>query len=240
MIDIHCHALYGVDDGAKDIRESAAMLREAKRQGIQAIILTPHYRHGMFPYPRRRIMEHFRKLQPVAEKAGLRLYLGCECHVNSRTAEHFLSGRCIPLAGGDYVLTEYSFEAEYSYIYGQTRKLVSCGYIPVIAHAERCGCLLKKPGLCGELSSAGACIQLNADSILGLAGKQAERFCRKVLKKGMADLVASDAHGIRRRANHMGQCRKYVAGKYGEAYAGSLFGGNAQKILDSGEKGPAA
>lgn len=46
MIDIHCHLLYGVDDGAKTIEESVAMLEAAKEQGISAMILTPHYRPG--------------------------------------------------------------------------------------------------------------------------------------------------------------------------------------------------
>ena len=41
MIDIHCHLLYGVDDGAKTIEESVAMLEAAKEQGISAMILTP-------------------------------------------------------------------------------------------------------------------------------------------------------------------------------------------------------
>ena len=54
MIDIHCHLLYGVDDGAKTIEESVAMLEAAKEQGISAMILTPHYRHGMFAYPKGR------------------------------------------------------------------------------------------------------------------------------------------------------------------------------------------
>ena len=58
MVDIHCHLLYGVDDGAKTIEESAAMLQEAKNQGISAIILTPHYRHGFFAYPKEEIEEH--------------------------------------------------------------------------------------------------------------------------------------------------------------------------------------
>ena len=58
MIDIHCHLLYGVDDGAKTIEESVAMLEAAKEQGISAMILTPHYRHGMFAYPKEEIEEH--------------------------------------------------------------------------------------------------------------------------------------------------------------------------------------
>ena len=54
MIDIHCHALYGVDDGADDLDESRAMIRHAKSQGIDGIIFTPHYRHGMFAYPKKK------------------------------------------------------------------------------------------------------------------------------------------------------------------------------------------
>ncbi|MEZ3437049.1 MAG: hypothetical protein K1W34_21075, partial [Lachnospiraceae bacterium] len=56
MVDIHCHALYGVDDGAANIEESAAMLKQAASQGVEAVVLTPHYRHGMFPYPKERIL----------------------------------------------------------------------------------------------------------------------------------------------------------------------------------------
>ena len=61
MIDIHCHMTYGVDDGSKSIEESVAMLQEAKNQGIKAIILTPHYRHGMFTYPIEEIEERVQK-----------------------------------------------------------------------------------------------------------------------------------------------------------------------------------
>ena len=43
MIDIHCHMLYGVDDGAKSLEESVLMLKDAKKQGVDEIILTPHY-----------------------------------------------------------------------------------------------------------------------------------------------------------------------------------------------------
>ena len=78
MIDIHCHLLYGVDDGAKTIEESVAMLEAAKEQGISAMILTPHYRHGMFAYPKEEIEEHFRILEPYAQKLGIYLALGTE------------------------------------------------------------------------------------------------------------------------------------------------------------------
>ena len=107
MIDIHCHLLYGVDDGAKTIEESVAMLEAAKEQGISAMILTPHYRHGMFAYPKEEIEEHFRILEPYAQKLGIYLALGTEYHVNSHIVEALDSGRCRTMAGSRYVLSEY-------------------------------------------------------------------------------------------------------------------------------------
>lgn len=74
-----------------------------------------------------------------------------------------------------------------------------------------------------EISNTGAYIQVNADSILGLDGKAAEKFCRKILKKGWVDIVASDAHGENVRACHLGECKEYVARKYGEDYAELIF-----------------
>lgn len=231
MVDIHCHALYGVDDGASSIEESIAMLRRADSQGIKAVVLTPHYRFGMFGYPTEQVQAHFGLLKQEAEKIGIALYLGCEYHVNSRILEALQENQCFSLAGGDFVLTEYSFNTDFSYIYTQTQKLISCGYIPVIAHVERYECFLKDPKLCPELSNTGAYIQINADSVLGLDGKAAEKFCRKILKKGWADIVASDAHGITRRACHLKECMEYITGKYGEAYAELLFKGNPGKVV---------
>ena len=92
MIDMHCHLLYGVDDGSPTIEESVKMLVEAKNQGIEKIILTPHYRHGMFAYPKEKIEENFEKLKPYGEKLGIQIYLGTEYHVNSQIVDAFQSG----------------------------------------------------------------------------------------------------------------------------------------------------
>ena len=57
--DLHTHILYGVDDGARTMRESLALLEEASEQGVTDIVLTPHYRKGMFAYPTEDILKHF-------------------------------------------------------------------------------------------------------------------------------------------------------------------------------------
>ena len=236
IIDIHNHSLCGVDDGAKDLRESIEMLQAAAAQGIVAIILTPHYRHGMFAYPLDTIDEQYHMLKQEVEALGIRLYPGCEYHVNSGITDAFMSGRCHTLADGDYVLTEYSYQTEYSDMTRYTQQLLSCGYIPVIAHVERYACIQKEPGLCDMLADMGAVIQVNADSVLGLDGRGVARVCRKLLKKGLADVIASDAHGIKERPNHMGECYAYVAKKYGEDYAEQLFYRNPARITGAAHR----
>ena len=233
-IDIHNHSLYGVDDGPENIAESIRMLEAAKAQHIDAVILTPHLRHGMFPYQTDVIEANFATLKAEAAKRGIdiKLYLGCEHHVDSDILEHIQSKRCHTLNDSEYVLTEYSHSTPYSYIKEYTHKLVSYGYQPIVAHIERYECFVKKPQLAEELSRMGALIQINADSVLGIDGKYLEKACRKLLKLGIADIIASDAHGMTDRMNHMDECYRYVAKKYGEAYANELCCSNPQMILE--------
>lgn len=231
MIDIHCHLLYGVDDGPKTIEESVAMLEEARNQGIEAIILTPHYRHGMFAYPKETIEEHFLLLQAYAAKLGITLALGTEYHVNGQVVESMGNGRCRTLAGSHYVLSEYSHATEFAYIYQSAQEMILHGYIPVIAHTERYECMTADLERASQLRELGAWIQLNADAILGLEGRVTRKFCKKMLCEGLADVVASDSHGIKDRACHMNDCRKFLEKKYDADYAKRLLLENPLKIL---------
>lgn len=236
MTDIHNHSLFGVDDGARTPEESIKMLQAAKEQGIDAVILTPHYRHGMFFYPQDKVHEHFEMLRERADEIGIKLYLGCEFHVNSRILDSFRQGRCETLAGSDYVLLEFDYETEYTYILHHTKQMLFNGYIPVIAHAERYQCLLSAPERCMELKQMGVLIQINADSVLGKEGFKAKLFCRKLLKNGGVHFIASDAHGIKERQNHLGESYFYIKRKYGREYAEHIFCKNPEKIISNIER----
>lgn len=231
MIDIHCHRLFQVDDGSKSLEESVEMLRIAKEQKITAVILTPHYRHGMFGYPKNEVEANFAALHPYAAKLGIDLHLGTEYHVNSRMMEAFSSGRCHTLAGSRYILTEYSGAGEYTFMEQMTQEAIRYGYIPVIAHVERYRCIVEQPERAAQLQRLGAWIQVNADAVLGLEGWGPKRFCKRLLKEGWVDVVASDCHGIWERACHLDRCYALVEKKYGHARAEELFCENPGQIL---------
>lgn len=231
MIDIHCHRLFQVDDGSKSLEESVEMLRIAKEQKITAVILTPHYRHGMFGYQKNEVDANFAALQPYAAKLGIDLHLGTEYHVNSRMMEAFSSGRCHTLAGSRYILTEYSGTSEYTFVEQMTQEAIRYGYIPVIAHVERYRCIVEQPERAAQLQRLGAWIQVNADAVLGLEGWGPKHFCKRLLKEGWVDVVASDCHGIRERACHLDKCYALIEKKYGHARAEELFCENPGQIL---------
>lgn len=231
MIDIHCHLLYGVDDGPETIEESIAMLKVAAEQGVTDIVLTPHYRRGMFKFDKEQVIENKAKLEPYAEEIGIHLYLGTEFHVNGAILDYLESGRCLTLSNSEYVLTEYEFDTEYSYIFKTTQELLRHGYIPVIAHVERYGCIVKKPQHLDELQEIGALVQMNAGAIIGEEGWGTKNFCKKALKNGWVDIVASDSHGIKKRICYMEDCYDYLTEKYGERVAHRLMIKNPKNMI---------
>ena len=60
MLDLHCHILPGIDDGAKNSEISLALLNEEMKQGVKAIAFTPHF------HPNRVSLEEFLGLLAAA------------------------------------------------------------------------------------------------------------------------------------------------------------------------------
>ena len=237
MIDIHTHLLFGVDDGPKTMELSVEMLKAAKAQGIEAMILTPHYRHGMFAYPKEKIEENFEELEKVAEEIGIDIYLGTEHHVNSMMLEYIETGRVHTLADTQYVLAEFKHDTEFDYIAKSIRDLLRNGYIPIVAHVERYMCMHEDLNRVDWLRDVGAMVQVNANAVLGLDGFRAKGFTKKLLKYGYVDFIASDSHDMDKRANNLGKCREYLMKKkYDERYIDKIMRRNAIEILDSIEE----
>lgn len=233
MVDIHCHILYGVDDGSGSAETSRRIIDSMARQKITDVIATPHYRRHMFAYPQEAIEEAFRNISEYAQSAGIRLYPGCEYHVDHDIYSCLKDKRVHTLADTRYVLTEYSYSDDLPRIVEYTQELVMRGWQPVIAHAERCQVFQRKPKLIFEALDAGAMVQLNAGSILGTEGWGVKRCARKLLDLEAADFIASDTHDLEDRACRMEECRELVSRKYGEETAVRLFEKNAQQILSS-------
>lgn len=235
MIDIHSHLLFGVDDGPRYIEESLDMLQDAAEQGVTAMILTPHYRGGMFSYPKDLIDKNLAELKAKSKNIGVELYLGTELHMSSNSVEYLKTQRVRTLAGTHYVLAEYKPESDFAFIKNSVQDLIRHGYIPIVAHVERYACL-RDIECISFLREIGAMIQVNADAIIGKDGFRAKAYTKKLLAGGLVDFVGSDCHSSNRRRSHMGKCREYLYKKFDKRYVDDIFYNNANEILLAIEK----
>lgn len=240
IVDIHCHILPNVDDGADGEKEAVQLLKSEYVNGVSDVILTPHYRRGIFETPEDVIEKQFQKLERyvAARMEGkINIYLGCEYHRDSQMVSDLNMGKRPTLANSQYVLVEFSSVHGYSVLRKQIYDLVNAGYIPIIAHIERYGCLVNEPSLIEELIALGAEVQVTAGAVLGADGWTIKWFCRKLLKKQIVHYIASDAHNMNTRPVDLGKCAELVEKKYGKPYARKVFIENPRKIIQGRIKG---
>lgn len=240
LCDMHCHILPGVDDGAKTMDEALDLLEEEYRQGVRAIILTPHFRKEMFETPRSVCLERLQALSLSAKERqkkspgmfeGLHVYLGTEFHVNQDMTETLKTDPAYRMNGTDYVLTEFSSYHTESEVRTTVNNLLIEGWIPIIAHIERYPAC-RKMQVVEDLRSMGALIQVNADAILGREGFGNRHFTGKLLAQGLVDLIGSDAHNMKSRAPHMSECATYIEKKFGLSAARKLMWSNPLSIAE--------
>lgn len=236
IIDIHCHILPGIDDGAANISETVKMLRMAAAEGITDIIATPHFRAGrIFPPPD----TVYEKLllavgAAAAEGIAIKLYPGNEIYYREDLPEMLRSRKILTLNGSEYALVEFSPAAMYETVRNGLDSLLTAGFTPVLAHAERCACLIDDCERAFFLREMGAKIQVNAGSVTGKSGAEPKKFVHRLLRENAVDFIGTDAHGSERRPPEIAACRNLIERKYGEEIAAAATSGNAEKILEKG------
>lgn len=231
LVDVHCHIIPYVDDGAKDMKTAVKMLKMEYEEGVRVIIATPHFRKKMFETTRLEIIKQFLLLHEEAKKIGdgMELFLGCEFHANEEMVKLLHEKKVSTMAGSRYVLTEFKNSAEFEYINEKILSLLAEGYRPIIAHIERVSCFRKDLELVEELVNIGAKVQVNTESIIG--DFSTKRFCKKLMKKNLLHFVGTDCHDTKNRPPRMQEAYDYVAKKFGSEYAFQLFVKNPMKII---------
>lgn len=193
MRDMHCHILPGVDDGAKDLDMSLAMLDAAREAGVTSIVCTPHARDPYFDYGA--MWSAFREL---CHHASTPLSMGFEV-AHKKLLELGIDEWAERLAiqdTGEFLL-ELDFgcsEADFRVYERTIFELQGRGLAVVIAHPERYRAIQKKPELAGRLVDLGCQLQASAGFVAGGLLDPASRCARKLLKRGLYSCVASDAH----------------------------------------------
>lgn len=225
MIDTHCHILPGVDDGAKSLAESMAMAKEAAKQGITKIVATPHHNNGLYENNGYDIITAVNQLnkQLKDENIPIEVLSGQEPRINGDLLGDLGIGQVLPLnRTTNYVLIEFPT----SHVPGYTTQLLFdmqiMGYKPIIVHPERNQELMENPDKLYRLVKNGALTQIIAGNLIGKAGKKIERFANQLIEANLTHLIASDAHGVKKRGFYMREALNYLRKHYGETTAYQL------------------
>ena len=197
MIDLHCHVLPGLDDGARLLEETLDMARSAPANNIDTIVATPHTLNGFFVNTWENVVSLTSTVQKAidAEDIAITLYPAMEAQVCPELFDALENGQAATINDNSrYMLLEFP---PFSMPPGSMEfvfKLKLQGITPVIAHPERNLILQNDLKQLYDLVKMGALCQLTALSVTGYLGPSVQKSSEQMIKTGLAHVIATDAH----------------------------------------------
>lgn len=233
MIDIHCHILPGIDDGAGTIDDSVKIVRELALYGIDKIIATPHYvNETNYMSPRvenAKLLVDLRK-KLAEEGISTEIFLGNEIYIDNKILDLLKRGKITSLANSRYLLVEFSLNDEFPNYEDVLRDLINSDYKVVLAHPERYAIIQKDYEVAENLREMGVLFQCNLGSLTGKYGKSAQKLVKKLAKDGMVFTFGSDTHHYGRN-DYLVKAFKKLRKIYGEDGMKKVLVTNPAKIL---------
>lgn len=192
-VDIHSHILYGIDDGSKSLEESKEIIKQHIEMGFKDIVVTPHYIENSDYITNNEEKEKILKTLKK-EFNDINLYLGNEVFINNNIEELLNNNEISTINGSKYLLIELPLHNKIKNATDMIYELRIKGIIPIIAHPERYEFVQKNPDSVDELIEEGAILQSNYGSIIGVYGEHAKKTMKKLLKKNVISVLATDIH----------------------------------------------
>ena len=235
MIDIHTHILPGIDDGAKDLTESLALLKLAESDGITHMVATPHIHVGRFNNATAQIQNDLESLKREAHREGINVKLAAAGEVRL-DIELMAMANKLPFIGKIADKNVLLLELPHSHMPQGYDKFIQWlakqNIRVIIPHPERNRDIQSNLYYIHHLNQLGCDFQLTASSIEGEWGESAQEISLQMLKDGLVNYVASDAHSVKRRPPILSQARKAVAQLIGEEQATMLFITNPLQLTE--------
>jgi protein-tyrosine phosphatase len=197
VIDLHTHILPGIDDGSQSMEESLEMCRLAVADGITTMVATPHYNQTGSISNSKVLYSAISRLQEALQSESLELTIlpGCELPVFPELNAHVsVPNSCLTINNSTYFLLEFRPFAVPANIEQFLVNILDSGLTPIIAHPERCDWFSHNTALLTRLVNQGVMLQLTAGSITGGFGVPARDFSLRLIRQGLAHIIASDAH----------------------------------------------
>ncbi|MDQ0413820.1 tyrosine-protein phosphatase [Mesobacillus stamsii] len=217
MVDLHCHILAGIDDGAQTMADSVDMARAAVDEGIDTIIATPHHKNGRYENSKQAIIEKTDELNAVLKTEGIPLHIlpGQEPAIHGELVTGMTLGEVSTLNFSRYLFIELPAGHVPRYTDQLLYDVQVNGKIPVIVHPERNQEIIERPDILYQLIKNGALSQLTAASVCGRFGKRVKTFSEQLIEANLAHFIASDAHNTNKRAFYMTEAYHDIDTRYG-------------------------
>lgn len=202
MIDLHCHMLPGIDDGAKDLETSLAMARMAVADGITITACTPHITPGIYDNTGPGIRRAVQALREVFERESIPLKLapGADVHLAPNLSEGLKSGMLQSLNGSRYFLFEPPHHVAPPRLEDAVFDVMAGGWQPIFTHPERLTWIENHYQTIVNIAEAGAWMQITAGSLTGTFGKRARYWGERMIDEGLVHILATDAHNLKARS----------------------------------------
>jgi len=202
MIDIHCHILPDVDDGARSLEESLKMAARAVKDGIDEIVATPHALNGVYDNGAEDIVAGVAALQKTfsANHLDLKLHPGADIHLCTDMVQRIGNREaCTIDDAGRFILLELPSQTIPAGVKNEIFALKLNGITPIITHPERNVVIQRDPTVLAGLIQMGALSQVTAMSLTGHFGEFTAHIARFLMRHRLIHVIASDAHSAEDR-----------------------------------------
>lgn len=235
MIDMHCHILPAIDDGAKDLDTALAMLEIAKQNGTTAICATPHVIEGRWLPEWTTITGLCRELSRAAANEGINLplYPGGEVAIHWDLLDRLKGPGPYCLNSGRYMLVELPAAEIPSFTEDFLFTLQTRGITPILVHPERHPAIMADPSLLIEWVRRGLLLQINGPSLTGKMGEKVMKTAETLLLSNLVHIIGSDAHSARTRKPDLSEAKAKILAMTNTQTAKTLFEDNPKAIINS-------
>lgn len=234
MIDIHCHILPKVDDGAKTLEDALEMARTAHKDGIKTIINTSHFHTASNYVISKELKAQLEQFNEILKENNIDIsvLIGNELYYNADLIYELDKEEFFTLNESRYVLIEFGNNTSFEDIEEAIFELKLRNLIPILAHIER-NVDMQHINEVHKFINQGALIQINS-SFLNLDKKDRE-LIDIMLTHEMVHFIATDAHSPRRRPPKLRESYNYVTSLIGKEKADNIFINNTNKVINDEE-----
>lgn len=200
MIDLHCHALPGIDDGPETIEASIELMRAARTAGIDTVVATPHV-NSRTPNDAHTIAVLTAELNEQLAQAQIdvNVLAGAEIAITQLAEIDPAELSRLTLGGGGWLLIEPPFTPVATGLEGLVFGLLREGHSVVLAHPERCAALQRDREVVPRLVDGGVLMSITAGSLAGRFGSEVRHYALELAQAGLVHNVTSDAHDVSKR-----------------------------------------